>query len=105
MNRREAAEVLAVLQILPYGQLDAVKVEVWFEAALASCPAEVGVEVARYLVKTCTEFPTPAEFNAHVRRVERGRQTPHRALPAAESDKERALEHIAALREQLKKPA
>lgn len=101
MNRQEAAQVMLVLQTLPYGAVDDVKLEVWWQAALQDCPADVGFEVAQHLVKTSEEFPAPAMFNAHRRRIER-RDDVFRALPAARVDRETALGHIAAIRAQLR---
>lgn len=101
MNRQEAAQVMLVLQTLPYGTVDDVKLEVWWECALRTCSAEVGFEVARHLVKTCEEFPAPAAFNAHRRRIERSAET-YKALPEPRTEKGQALEHIAAMRARLR---
>lgn len=101
MNRQEAAQVMLVLQTLPYGTVDDVKLEVWWESSLRTCPPEVGFEVARHLAKTCEEFPAPAVFNAHRRRIERAAET-FKALPGQRVDRERALEHIAAIRARLR---
>lgn len=91
MDKREAAEVMAYLASAFHRELDSAALEVWYQSALQGCDADVGVEVARWIVRDDEWFPTPARFGEVRRAVLRGREDAVVALPPAPpADDERA---------------
>lgn len=65
MNREQAADVLTLI-CAPYGA-DAVATpelaETWYFSALERCDYQLGLEIARSLIRTEEFRPTPARFN------------------------------------------
>lgn len=73
MNRADADQVLAILSA-PHGfTTEADTMEVWYQAALERCDAELATAVAVRLVECEERFPTPARFNKERSTIERER--------------------------------
>lgn len=79
MNKDDASRVMAILaSAYPRVQLLPATVQIWYDAALSRCDAELGLRCAMDLVAEPSskgEFPSPAQFNA-IRRLHERRFAP-----------------------------
>ena len=100
MTKQEAASVMAAFATAFRSTIDESHMALWYESVLSRCDAQDAARAVERIVATDERFPTPARFSAVLKAVER--REPSRALPVGAVNRERAQEHIAAIRSQLR---
>lgn len=102
MNRGDADQILAILAA-PHGwTIESDTKDVWYQAALERCDAELATAIAVRLVESEERFPTPARFNKERAAVERERylasQQEQPALPSMPTPESERAGHLAQMR-------